>query len=370
MRSIKSLKNIKGKKVLVRVDFNLSIKNGRPEDDFRIKKSLPTINFLVKKGAEVILISHLGRGADTLAPVAKVLRKYVKRAKFVPEVLGPKTTKAVLAMKAGDVVLLENLRTDKREQMPDEKFAKHLAALADIYVNEAFPVSHRNDASITLLPKFLPHYAGFQLEKEVQNLSKALRPKHPFLFILGGAKFETKLPLIKKYLRLADRIFIGGALLNDFLRAEGYEVGKSLTDDSKLDKKIVNNKKIILPDYVIVKKGGKMSTKKSDAVKKDEMILDIGAQSAKMLAPYAKKAKLILWNGPLGKYEDGGASSTKKILKLVAASRAESIIGGGDTVALISEMKMEKKFTFVSTGGGATLDFLASGTLPGIKALS
>jgi phosphoglycerate kinase len=245
-----------------------------------------------------------------------------------------------------------------------------LAGLADLYVNEAFSVSHRKDASIVLLPKLLPAYAGLQLEKEVKNLSHAFKkPKHPFLFILGGAKFSTKMPLIEKYLKLADHVFIGGALANDFLKAKGYEVGKSLVDDTKGIEKILKNKKLILPVDVIVSDGKKLSNKNADMVGKEETILDVGSQSVKMLEPYIKKAKLVLWNGPLGKYEAGGGGATKKILKMVASSKTESIIGGGDTVALISEMKMENKFTFISTGGGATLDFLASGTLPGIKAL-
>lgn len=252
----------------------------------------------------------------------------------------------------------------------DKNFARNLARLGDCYVNEAFPESHRTVASIVLLPKLLPAYAGLQFEKEVENLSRAFKkPKHPFLFILGGAKFSTKMPLIEKYLKLADHVFIGGALANDFLKAEGYEVGKSLVDNTQGIKKILKSKKLILPTDVLVLNGKKISTKKVSKVGKNEINLDIGNESVKMLEPYIKGAKLILWNGPLGKYEAGGAGATKKILKIVASSKAESIIGGGDTVVLLSELGLEKKFTFVSTGGGATLDFLANGTLPGIKAL-
>ena len=376
MRSIKQIKNIKGKTVLVRVDFNVPIKDSKVQDNFRIKKALPTIEFLQKKGAKVVLMTHLGKGGETLAPVAKVLNKFVK-ASFVPEVVGEKVTKKVSEMKNGEIILLENLRNNPGEQLADKNFAKSLASLADIYVNEAFPVSHRSDASIVLLPKILPSYAGLQLELEVKNLSKAIKnPKHPFLFILGGAKFSTKMPLIKKYLKLADHVFIGGALLDDFLKAEGFEVGKSLVDDTGygIDKILKNNLrthagKLILPIDVVVKDGDKLINKKVSEVTKDETILDIGSESIKMIEPYIKKSKLILWNGPLGKYEIIGGGATKKILKLVAASKAESIIGGGDTVTIVSQNKMEKDFSFVSTGGGATLDFLANGTLPGIKAL-
>jgi phosphoglycerate kinase len=370
MRNIKQIKNIKGKKVLVRVDFNVPIKNGKVLDDFRIKAAIPTIEYLQKKGAKIVLVAHLGKGGETLDPVAKILNKFIK-AKFIKETLGDNVQKAIYEMDNGQVLLLENLRNHKGEQEPSKDFAKQLANYADIYVNEAFSVDHRTDASIVLLPKLLPSYAGLQLEREIKHLSHTLKPKHPFLFILGGAKFSTKMPLIKKYLKSADYIFIGGALANDFLKAEGYIVGQSLVDntDNETLRKLMKNKKIILPVDVIVKSGKFTLNKRIEEVSVDEYILDIGNETVKKLEPIIKNSKLILWNGPLGKYEDGGAEGTKKILKLIAGSKAESIIGGGDTVALISKMKLENKFSFVSTGGGSTLDFLSSGTLPGIKAL-
>ncbi len=377
MRNIKQIKNIKGKVVLVRVDFNVPINNGKVLDDFRIQAALPTINYLQKKGARVVLIAHLGKGlsasgvgGESLAPVSKVLSKFIK-AKFIPETVGEKVYKAIADMKNGEVILLENLRNNKGEQEASKEFAKELAKHADIYVNEAFSVDHRKDASIVLLPKLLPAYSGLQLESEIKNLSHALKPKHPFLFILGGAKFSTKMPLIKKYLKSADYLFVAGALANDFLRSEGYIVGKSLVDDTDNEtlRKLMKNKKIILPVDVVVKSGKYILNKRIEEVSLDEYILDIGEETVKNLATLIKDSKLILWNGPLGKYEDGGAEGTKKILKLIASSKGESIIGGGDTVALISQMKMENKFSFVSTGGGSTLDFLSSGTLPGIKAL-
>ena len=370
MRSIKQIKNIKGKTILLRVDFNVPIKNGKVEDYFRIVKAIPTIEFLQKKGAKIILITHLGKGDETLLPVAKVLNKFI-RTKFLPEIIGPNVEKVVKQMKNGDVVLLQNLRNNEGEKNCDNIFAKELAKMGDIYVNECFSVDHRNDASIVLLPKLLPAYAGIQLEEEVKNLSHAFKnPKHPFLFILGGAKFSTKMPLIKKYLKLADSVFIGGALANDFLKAKGYEVGLSLVDENNYDiSTIIKNKKLILPIDVVVRSRKKLINKNVEDIKKDEIILDIGSETTKILELLVQKSKLILWNGPLGKYEDGGAEATKKILKIVAATKVESIVGGGDTIALISKMKIEKKFSFVSTGGGATLDFLANGTLPGIKAL-
>lgn len=353
MRSIRQIKNLKGKKVLVRVDFNVPIKNGKVLDDFRIKKALPTIKFLEKKGAKIILITHLGKdGSENLKPVIKHFFKISKCLK-------------------SQVSFFDNIRKFPGEVKNDITFAKKLSKLGDIYVNEGFSVSHRAHASVVGLPKLLPSYAGFQFEEEIKNLSKVFKkPKHPFLFIIGGAKFSTKIPLIQKYLKSANYVFVGGALLDNFLKAEGYEIGKSLIDNTNYNLKIVSkNKKLILSEDVIVKSGDKLVNKKIDKIKKDEIILDIGNKSVKILEKLIKESKLILWNGPLGKYEDGGEKATKKILKLVSKSKAESIIGGGDIVSLVSSMKIENKFTFVSTGGGATLEYLAKGTLPGIKAL-
>lgn len=361
MRNIKQIKNLKGKTVLLRVDFNVPIENGKVMDDFRIIKALPTIKFLLKKGAKIILITHLGKdGKESLAPVIKHFF-------------------AISKISENKVTFFENIRKFSGEVKNNLAFAKKLARMVDptlsgragIYVNDAFSVSHRKHASIVLLPKLLPSYAGFQLEEEIENLSHAFKKtKHPFLFILGGAKFSTKMPLIKRYLKLADYVFVGGALANDFLKAKGCEVGHSLVSDTNYGiSELLKNKKLILPVDLVVRSENKLITVKAEEVKKDENILDIGDTTVKNVETLIKKAKFILWNGPLGKYEDGGAEGTKKILKLVAASKAESIVGGGDTVVLITKLKIENKFSFVSTGGGATLDFLANGTLPGIKAL-
>ena len=358
MRSVRQIKNIQGKTVLLRVDFNVPIKDGQVLDDFRIRAALPTINFLIKKHAKIILITHLGKdGTDSLTPVID---------RFF----------AISKIPKDKVTFFENVRKFPGETENDLVFAKNLSTMGDIYVNDAFSVSHREHASIVSLPKLMPSYAGFQLEEEVKNLSRAFhKPKHPFLFILGGAKFSTKMPLIKKYLKLADQVFIGGALANDFLKAEDDEVGKSLVDDTNYGiNQILKNKKLILPVDVVVRSGYKLIDKKVNEVEKDEIILDIGSQTIENLKLLIKKSKLILWNGPLGKYEDGGDVATKEVLKLVVGSKAESIIGGGDLVSVFSLLKKPRSYKlkpnlFVSTGGGATLDFLANGTLPGIKAL-
>jgi len=343
MRSIKQIKNLKGKKVLVRVDFNVPIKDGKVLDDFRIQKSLPTIKFLQQKGAQVILISHLGKdGTESMKPVADCLKKYIKK----------------------DIILLDNIREFSGETKNDSNFAKKLSEIGDIYVNEAFSVSHRVHASIVGLPKYLPSYVGFQFEEEIKNLSKVFKkPKHPFLFILGGAKFSTKIPLIQKYLKSADFVFIGGALANDFLKAKGYEVGKSLVEEKKHNlKNLLKNRKLFLPEDVVIK---------------NEVILDIGNKTVKNLEKLIQKSKFILWNGPLGKYEDGGGKATKKTMDFLLKQKSkEIIIGGGDLVSFVPRSKLETRTyklepnLFVSTGGGATLEYLAKGTLPGIKALN
>ncbi len=371
MKSVNSLKNIKGKYVLVRADFNVPLANGKILDATRITVALPTINSLRKKGARVVLLSHIGRDPkESLKPVYTALKKHIP-VRFVPELIGTKADQARAEMKNGDVLLLENLRSNKGEKAGDKTFARALARMGDIYVNEAFPVSHRADASVVALAKLLPAYAGLQFEREVKELSKVLKPKRPFLFILGGAKAETKIPLLKRYLKEADTVFIGGILANNFYKAAGYGVGMSKTDENLPSlTAMIKNKKLIMPESVVVANGKKKSeTICACDVKADESILDIGMPSIDALAPVIAKAKLILWNGPMGYYEGGYTKATEELLKLLAKAKGETIIGGGDTSVLVEKKKLANKFTFVSTGGGATLDFLAKGTLPGITAL-
>lgn len=353
MQSIKKLKNLKNKKVIVRADFNVPIENGKVVDNFRIKKGISTIKYLVDKGAKVLILMHLGK--DGNSDINPVIKEFFKLSKIKKE----------------SVVFAPNIRAFLGEEKNETDLAKDLASLGDYYVNDAFSVSHRAHASVVGIPKYLPSYAGFQLEEEIKNLSLVLKnKKHPFLFILGGAKFSTKMPLIKKYLKEADNVVISGALLNNFLKAKGYEVGKSLVDNEDYGvAKLLKNKKIILATDVVVLRGKDLVNVKVKEIKKEDMIIDIGKESIKTLESYINKSKIILWNGPLGLYERGGDKASKSILKSIAKSKALSIIGGGDTVALVNSLKLEDKLTFVSTGGGATLDFLAKGTLPGIKAL-
>lgn len=368
--SITKIKNLKGKRVILRLDFNVPIKNGKIVETMRIDRSIPTIQYLVKKKAKVIILSHLGKdGSESLKPIVAYLNKTM-HVGFVPDFRTDAAHGVVAGMPEGGVVVFENLRLDPRELSNDVKFGKYLASFGDIYVNDAFAVSHRAHASIVGIPKHLPSYAGFVIADEVKHLSLALTPKHPFLFILGGAKFDTKLPLFKKFLKSADHLFVGGILANDFFRDQGLEVGASVVDSYKENlAKLLKTGKIILPKDVVVTGPNKKATKPNSQVFKEEKIVDVGPQTIQTLAPIIKKAKLIVWNGPLGYYEGGFDRGTKMLLKEIAESKAVSIIGGGDTVAVVEKMGINEKISFVSTGGGATLDFLANGTLPGIDAI-
>lgn len=372
MKSIKDLKNLSGKKVILRADFNVPIENGKIVDDFRIKKVVPTISFLQKKGARVVIISHLGdEGKESLLPVAQRLKKYIKEVDFVgTPIFSDETENKINSMKKGEIVLLENLRRESGEKKNSPSFARALSRYGEIYINDAFSVSHREHASVVGITKYLPGYAGLQLETEVENLSKVFNPAHPFLFILGGAKFETKIPLIKKFLRSADSIFIGGAIANDFFKAKGCEVGASLVGNSNFQIPVfIKSKNLILPVDVEVTKNSKNRFTDPSEVQPDECIVDVGPKTIEKLKELVNKAEFILWNGPLGKYENGFGGGTEELLKIISKSKAMSVIGGGDTTALISKLKIESKIGFVSTGGGATLDFLSKGSLPGIRVL-
>ena len=372
MKTLKDIEFFDGVKIMVRVDFNVPIKNGVVVDDFRIRSAFPTIDYLLGRGAKVILIAHLEPNdgeSNSLKPVADCMDKLGKKVVFVQNWRNARDTIENNVGK-GECVLLENLRVNEGEKVNDSNFAKELASLADIYVNDAFSVSHRKHASIVGISQHLPSYAGLQLENEVSNLSRAFDPKHPFLFILGGAKFETKLPLVEKFLNIADSVFVGGALANDILKEKGYEVGISLVSKEKLDlSKIINNPKLLLPFDIITQDG---VVKPVNNLSKEDNSMDCGSMTVELLKNKIAEAKFILWNGPLGIYEKGYKDSTLKLARLIAEASekgSETIVGGGDTLASIAENRDGEKFTFISTAGGAMLDFLANGTLPGIEAL-
>ncbi|MEK7143342.1 MAG: phosphoglycerate kinase, partial [Patescibacteria group bacterium] len=307
---LKNAKNLKGKRVLLRLDLNVPMEGTRILDNTRIKKVLPTLLYLRKAGARTIVISHLGKdGTHSLKEAARILGKHIPLG-FMPKVSGRDVEERVAGMKNGSILVLENLRREKGETENSNLFALSLSRLGDVYVNDAFSESHRKYASIVSLPKFLPSYAGLLFEKEMKELSLVLAPKRPFLFILGGAKISTKLPLIKKYLKIADNVFVGGAVQNSFFKALGYEIGKSLKDDCGEDLiKLSRHKNLILPVDVLVNKG---AARRIDEVKKGDTIRDIGPQSLSTLLSLIAKEKEILFNGPLGNYELGFDETTKE----------------------------------------------------------
>lgn len=370
--SVKELKNIKGKRVIVRGSLNVPLHKGKVADDFRLRRMLPTLTYLEKKGAKIILIGHIGRDPkETLKPVADHLNKKLgKTVGFAPKIYDGSLEERVETLGNGQILMLENLRRFPGETNGSKAYAKHLASFGDIYVNDCFADSHRKHASITEIPKMLPHYAGLLFLEEVNHLEKALKPKSPFLFIIGGAKFETKVPLLRKFSHLADHVFVGGAIAHDLFHAIGVEIGKSLVGKPvPYAKTLASKKNVFLPDDVVAVNQGKKFVRTKEEIKKSDTIMDAGPKTIHNLKKEVKKAKFILWNGPLGFYEKGFDKASKDLLKAIGKTNAFSIIGGGDTTALVSKMKMEDAFTFVSTGGGAMLDFLQDGSLPGISAL-
>jgi len=367
---ITQVKNLKGKRVLIRVDFNVPIAGGKVAEDFRIKKVLPILQFLRDAGAKIIILSHIGREKfETLLPVSAYLANVFPHTFIAKGFLSKGGKETIAQMKDGDAVMFENLRQWDGEKNEDSAFAAELASFGDLYVNEAFPVSHRKDASVYLLPQLLPSYFGPAFLNEVNNLTLSFTKNPPFLFIIGGAKFETKIPLITKYLEVADTIFIGGALANDFFKLKGYETGTSLVDEGPLDtlKPLLENPKFILPVDVVVDGPQGIITRKPDKLLIGEKIMDIGAETVSMIKDKISKSAFILWNGPLGVCEKGFDAATLAVAGAVGKSKAEGVVGGGDTVAAIEKNALRNPKIFVSSAGGAMLDFLANGTLPGIE---
>lgn len=367
---ITDVADLKGKYIFLRSPLNVPIQKGVVSNAFRITQSIQTITYLREHKARVIVCSHLGKdGTESIRPVFDVLQSYFP-VTLSPEVVGPQTTLLRDGLQDGEVLLLENVRKDEREMHNDAGFAQELAYLADIFVNDDFAASHRAHASLHAICSHLPSYAGLSFVHEFQELSKALQPRSPSLFMLGGAKFETKMPLVEKFLGLYTHIFIGGALANDFFKAQGYEVGTSLVSDISLaGSPLLLNPKILLPIDVTVAKGSARRVTTLHNVQHDESILDAGPKTTAMLAEYINNAKTILWNGPVGNYEGGFQEQTIECAKLIAQSDAYSVIGGGDTVASIEALHNQDQYSFLSTAGGAMLTFLELGSLPALEAL-
>lgn len=382
--------DVAGKKVLVRVDFNVPLNDkGEITDDTRITASLPTIQYLLEQKAAVILMAHLGRPKGqvkpelSLAPVAKHLGKLLgKKILFAPDCVGEAAQAAASKLKPGHILLLENLRFHKEEEKNDMEFAEKLASLADLYVNDGFGVSHRAHASVEGVTHFLPAAAGFLLEKEIQYVGQAVtNPLHPFVAIIGGAKVSDKIGVISNLLDKVDTLLIGGGMANTFLAAQGYKMGKSLVEEDKLDlakellaKAKKNKVNMLLPTDLVMAAAfapdAEHVTEKVKNLNQAYMALDIGAETSKAYAEALDDAKMIVWNGPMGVFEmDAFCKGTEAVAKAVAKSRATSIVGGGDSVAAIEKLGLAKRITHISTGGGASLEYLEGKVLPGVAAL-
>ena len=355
-----------GKTCLLRVDLNIAEKEAKNSP--RVKGILPTIEFLIKNGAKVVILSHRGRPKgfnkkQSLKPFVKILSSLLNptltRKCGIHFIDFNKSWAQILASinRSNGIFLLENLRFFSEEEKNDAKFAKQLASLGEIYVNDAFAVSHRVNASVAAITKFLPSYAGLLLGKEIKNLHFAMNPEKPLVVILGGAKISTKICLIKNFESRADYFLIGGGIAHNFLLAQGLPIGDSISEEKTVNfaKKMLKNNRVILPvDYVI----------------KNRKILDIGPNTVKLYSDIINKAETIIWNGPMGHFEDKKfAKGSEEIAKAILNSRAFSVIGGGETTSLMSNVKRQMSNVFLSTGGGAMLEYLAGKKLPGIEAL-
>ena len=383
--------SFKGKRVFVRVDYNVPMdKAGKITDDTRISATLPTLRYLLEQGASLILGAHFGRPKNgpapefSLAPVANHLSSLLgKEVKFASDCVGPIAETAAAALQPGEVLMLENLRFHPEEEKNDPAFAKGLAVLADVAVNDAFGVSHRAHASVEGITKFLPAVAGLLMEKELDFLGRAVTtPERPYVAIIGGAKVSDKIGVIANLLTKVDSLLIGGGMANTFIAAQGYSVGKSLVEPDKipLAKELIEQAKargvqLLLPsDVVVAEKFAADAAHRvvaASAIGSEEMALDIGPASAAAFAEALNTAKTIVWNGPMGVFEmDAFAKGTELVAQAVAHSQAISIVGGGDSVAALEKVGLADQISHISTGGGASLEFLEGKVLPGVAALA
>lgn len=379
---------IRNKRVLMRVDFNVSLTKHRTiEDDVRIQQAIPTLRHLLEHNNKLIIVSHLGRPKErdpkySLDVVAKKLHAYLPHYTItvVPDFLTDRS--AIENQGEHEIILLENIRFYPEEKKNDEEFTKQLASLADVYVNDGFGVSHRNSASVVGVTQLLPSYAGLLMKKEIINISKVIEaPKKPFVAILGGAKISSKIHLIERLIEIADDLILGGGIANTFMLAQGYEIGKSLaeTEDVEVAKRLLfhavqKNTRVIFPSDVVVSasmNGGRTHVTKVDEVPKDKYILDIGPETQAVIGSVIAQAATIVWNGPVGYFENEAFRRGTDFIyySITENSHAVSIVGGGDTLAAISKKEYLEKITHISTGGGAMLEFIEKGSLPGIDAL-
>lgn len=382
--------NVKGKKVLVRVDYNVPMNDkGEITDTIRIDATLPTLNYLLDQGAAIILMAHLGRPKGkvvpsmSLKPCAEYLSQVMKKeVKFAPDCIGPEATEAARELKPGEILMLENLRFHPEEEKNDMAFAASLASLADIYVNNGFGVSHRAHASVEGVAHYLPAVSGFLLEKEIKYLGNAVdHPVRPFAAIVGGAKVADKIGVIRSLIEKADIILIGGGMANTFLAAQGYDLGKSLVEKESIDvaKELIalakeKNKKMLLPiDLEMAASFSADSEHASqtlDQLNPEWMALDIGPKTAQLYADTLKNCKTIVWNGPMGVFEMAPfAAGTRRVAEAMADNEGITIVGGGDSAAAVKHMGLDSRMKHVSTGGGASLEYLEGKVLPGVATL-
>ena len=386
-RSIKDLASVEGKKIFLRADFNLPMDRfGRITDTTRVTSELPTIRYLVERGAKVIICSHLGRpkGFDfrlSMWPIALILMRYFPgKVQFAHKVIGQEVKDRIANMSNGSILLLENVRFYKEEEENDPAFAKELASLADIYVNDAFGVAHRKHASTYGVARFLPNAIGFLMENEIQTITEAIQnPKKPFVAIFGGAKVQDKIKAILNIAKSADVILVGGAMAYSFLIARGETVGRSMANtesvvyaEQVMDELERMGKRLVLPvDHVAYTFGDRKEKTFVTEILSGEMVgADIGPKTIKLFENEIKNARQVIWNGPLGKYEDEKfQKGTFEIAKEIAHSQAYSIVGGGDSVSAVKQAKCMRMINHISTGGGATLKLLGGENLPGIDVI-
>jgi phosphoglycerate kinase len=403
IKSIKKAKKLAGKKVLLRVDFNVPIKDGVIQEEQKILATLPTIKYLLECNCRIILVTHLGRPKGrkvkklSTRPLAKRLgqlmdidRKKNKvpdtekfnKVRFAHNYHNKKIKAAAETIKEGEILFLENLRFNKQEKENDKTFAKQLADLADLYVNDAFSVCHRKHASVHTIKNHLPSYAGLLLEKEIQSLEKVKNPQKPLITIIGGAKIETKINVIENLQKRSQKILLGGALANNFLAANDLETGKSLIseNDIKLAKKLekrIGKEKLIFPVDVVVsdRKNGKGRTevKNIHNLAKKDIILDIGPKTQRLFSKSIKGAQTIIWNGPMGMFEidkfQYGTLGVARVVASVSRGKAFGVVGGGETVQALKMTQMEEYVDWISTGGGAVLSYLGGEKMPGLEKL-
>ncbi len=362
--------DVKGKTFLVRIDTNVSLEEGSVKSDFRLRAVLPTFEFLLERGARVVAVGHMEPSPEaSIEAVAEYYKKLFPTS-FIKSCEPEHVRGHVDVLKNGEVLFLENLRSLPYEKENDEHFARALASLADVYVNEAFSVSHRAHASVVGIPRHLPSFAGFCFEKEIRELSFSFSPERPFVFILGGLKFKTKAPLIEKFILRSDVVFVGGALANSFFKEKGWEIGVSAFDEGVDLSGLIEKKNLFLPvDVVVENEGGASVVVEASGVSGSDNIVDIGPETMKILMEKISSAQLVVWNGPMGNIEKGFTRYTHAVAEEVSRSKCYSIVGGGDTIAAVGDPGPDDRFSFISTGGGAMLDFLVNETLPGIDAL-